>query len=547
MTSLKTYWHTLRHLRPIQFYGRLYFRLITPQVCTDETKIELRPQGKWNEPARRLASLVGPGEFVFLNEWGSLTEHGWDGPDKSKLWRYNQHYFDDLNAEQAASRIEWHKNLIRDWIASNPPSMGSGWESYPTSLRLVNWIKWSLTRGELPAYCLESMVIQARWLEKRIEWHLLGNHLFANAKALVFSGIYFSGSEADRWLNRGISILEREISEQILPDGGHFELSTMYHALIFEDLLDLCNLLECYKSNLPIQFVKLLESYKKATSKMLMWLDSMSHTDGELSFFNDAAFGIAPRSYELRQYATRLGISNLCLQGRSKDLAYSGYVRLESENVVALLDIASIGPDYLPGHAHADTLSFELSLYGQRLLVNTGTSCYQRGRERLYQRGTIAHNTVAISEENSSEVWSSFRVARRARPFNKKVDIDSLPMCVECSHDGYKRLDGSPTHTRSWILYRDKLVVEDTVDSPDLPAQARFYFHPAVDLETLGHEGLALLLGGQQAQWFVECGIAHYEDSEWFPEFGKSISNKCLVVDLVNGRSKIHWRWIAGS
>ena len=87
-------------------------------------------------------------------------------------------------------------------------------------------------------------------LEKRIESHLLGNHLFANAKALVFAGTYFSGAEADRWLNRGISILEREIPEQILLDGGHFELSTMYHALIFEDLLDLCNLLKCYKSNL---------------------------------------------------------------------------------------------------------------------------------------------------------------------------------------------------------------------------------------------------------------------------------------------------------
>ena len=116
---------------------------------------------------------------------------------KSKLWRYNQHYFDDLNAEQAVDRVEWHRELLNDWISNNPPFKGNGWEPYPTSLRLVNWIKWALSGVELPAYYLESMVLQARWLERRIEWHLLGNHLFANAKALVFVGTYFSGPEAD--------------------------------------------------------------------------------------------------------------------------------------------------------------------------------------------------------------------------------------------------------------------------------------------------------------------------------------------------------------
>ena len=547
MPSLKTYWHTLRYLRPIQFYARLYFRVITPRVRTDVTKIELRSRGKWIAPAKRPASVVGRGEFVFLNERGSLSEHGWDGSEKGKLWRYNQHYFDDLNAEQALNRVEWHRELLNDWISNNPPFKGNGWDPYPTSLRLVNWIKWALSGVELPAHYLESMALQARWLEKRIEWHLLGNHLFANAKALVFAGTYFSGPEADYWLNRGISILEREIPEQILPDGGHFELSPMYHALILEDMLDLCNLLECYKSNLPSQSVKLFKVCNKAASKMLMWLDSMSHMDGELSFFNDAAFGITPSSFELRQYASRLGISSFSVQGKSKDLAHSGYVRLALENVVALLDTASIGPNYLPGHAHADTLSFEVSLFGQRLLVNTGTSCYWTYTKRTYQRSTIAHNTVSIGEEDSSEVWSNFRVARRAFPFNKKVDIDSTSMRVECSHDGYKRLRGNPIHTRRWALDRDQLVVEDIVDNTTLPAQARFYFHPDVELKIFDREGLALLSGGQRVEWFVECGIASYEDSEWFPEFGKSINNKCLVVDLTDGRSKVNWSWIAES
>ena len=55
---------------------------------------------------------------------------------------------------------------------------------------------------------------------KKIEWHILGNHLFANAKALVFAGLFFQGKEANAWLVKGSRILSNEVPEQILPDGG---------------------------------------------------------------------------------------------------------------------------------------------------------------------------------------------------------------------------------------------------------------------------------------------------------------------------------------
>ena len=43
---------------------------------------------------------------------------------------------------------------------------------------------------------------------------------------------------------------------------------------------------------------------------------------------------------------------------------------------MVIFDLAQIGPDYLPSHGHADTLSFELSVYGKRVFVNSGTSMY---------------------------------------------------------------------------------------------------------------------------------------------------------------------------
>ena len=62
----------------------------------------------------------------------------WNAAERDKLWLYNLHYFDDLNAAQANQRTVWHRALIDRWIADNPPGQGNGWEPYPTSLRIVN-------------------------------------------------------------------------------------------------------------------------------------------------------------------------------------------------------------------------------------------------------------------------------------------------------------------------------------------------------------------------------------------------------------------------
>jgi len=95
---------------------------------------------------------------------------------------------------------------------------------------VVNWIKWSLGGNSLSLKVRQSLAVQVRWLTRRVESHLQGNHVFANAKALVHAGLYFEGEEAELWLQRGLSLMQAQISEQVLIDGGHFERSTMYHA-----------------------------------------------------------------------------------------------------------------------------------------------------------------------------------------------------------------------------------------------------------------------------------------------------------------------------
>jgi uncharacterized heparinase superfamily protein len=376
--------------------------------------------------------------------------------------------------------------------------------------------------------------VQARWLAHRLEIHLLGNHLLANAKALVFAGSFFEGPEADAWRGTGLRLLERELPEQILADGGHFERSTMYHALALEDLLDLCNAAATFAHDVP-DLLEHSSAWRTRVAPMRGWLAAMSHPDGEVSFFNDAAVGIAPSPGEIDDYAVRLGFGSATrLVDGLTHLSESGYVRIGSGEAALIIDVAPVGPDYQPAHAHADTLSFELSLFGQRVLVNSGTSLYRSGGERERQRGTAAHNTVVIDGENSSEVWDSFRVARRARPTDLSI-VPGDPIIIQCSHDGYARLQGSPAHTRRWTLTHNALEIEDRISGGFHVAEARFHLHPAVQIEVQHLDGDRAVLAtlklpqGQTVSVTFEGGRLKKESTTWNPEFGLSVPNICLV------------------
>ena len=135
--------HTVRYLRPVQIYGRAWFRLVRPRP-------DLRPAPGLREVPdplvampRREASLTGVNRFCFLGREAQLAgPNRWLVSNADLLWLYNLHYFDDLNAENALQRHARHAELIDDWMTWNPPGESVGWEPYPLSLRIVNWIKW---------------------------------------------------------------------------------------------------------------------------------------------------------------------------------------------------------------------------------------------------------------------------------------------------------------------------------------------------------------------------------------------------------------------
>ncbi|MCX4028823.1 alginate lyase family protein [Endozoicomonas sp. SM1973] len=554
--TVSYYFYTLRYLKIKQLVDRFYrkVRRINQQLST--IPAIRQSTGKWLKLNLAQPSMLSSREFIFLNKRGKLLDvNSWNDTAFEKLWLYNLHYFEDLVAIESEVRKEWHLDLISSWINDNPVTYGNGWEPYPTSLRVVNWIKWFFN-GQMPEPgWLHSLALQAKVLSQSLEYHLLGNHLFANSKALIFAGIFFEGDEPESWLKKGLEILDTEIKEQVLADGGNFELSPMYHNIMLYDLLDLINISQHY---IYSEFKQREDSWRLTAEKMLVWMNMMLHQDGDIAFFNDSVKAIAPSPDKLKDYALKLNIKegttkrtnqNLSESIQFCRLADSGYLRLESKDAVAILDCAKIGPDYQPGHAHADTLSFELSLFGQRTVVNSGISQYGETIERLRQRSTAAHSTVEIDGENSSEVWAGFRVARRARPCDLVIKEKREIITVSCIHDGYRRLPGRPIHKREWIFTPESLAIVDNISGQFTKAIAYYYLHPNVKASILNVDShvYKILL---KLENFKEALIKitgsksiNIVNSYWYPEFSVSIPNQCIQIEFNDCeiKTKINW------
>lgn len=466
--------------------------------------------------------MIDNESFQFLNETGMLSQ-GWNPADRSLLWRYHLHYLDDLTAADADVRLKWHAHLLSRWIAENPPGTPPGWDAYPTSLRIVNWIRWAATSPMNTSAFDDSLATQVRWLASRFEYHILGNHVFANAKALLFAGIYFGGDEGNNWLARGQKSLVAQVREQILADGAHFERSPMYHHIIFEDLLDIVAFFRAYDLEVP-------GPVTNAVNTMWSWSISLRHSDNNIAFFNDACFGGSPAPEALEAYAAILGFRRPDIPGTAL-LQDSGFCRLEHGAAVVLVDCGNIGPAYQPGHAHAETLSLECSFTGSRFLVNSGVSEYGTSAERVRQRSTPAHNTLCVDGHNSSGVWSGFRVGRRAHILSCKLDSNSLV----ASHDGYRHLRGKPVHQRSVSLVEGGIEVQDSVlgDGHAEGTVAVFWhLHPDVDVDVdvdVDQHRARLTSGPSQLDLVCSLPIL-LQASTWHPRQGQVVPSQMLVL-----------------
>jgi hypothetical protein len=526
--KLSLIYHTIKHLKPIQIKYQVYYRSRKKwhQLSGFKYPLSIEKEGT---PLKLTPSIprhttFNDYTFTFLNQSKTFPKNNldWNYPEYGKLWTYNLNYFDLLLQENMDR--ETGLELINDFI-KNLNQNSVGLEPYPISLRGINWIKFisnieeftqrtpredaapaarneqkdslrSLRDTAAPAARNEqkgslrspresfapaarnkidaSLYAQYQILLNNLEYHLLANHLLENGFSLLFGAFYFKD---ETLYSKAKEIITEQLEEQILDDGAHFELSPMYHQIILDRLLDSINLVqnnERFESQ-----NQLLELMQVKAHKMLPWLNQITFSNGQIPLLNDAAPGIAPTTKQINDYAKRLNLirENSC---NPWTLSESGYRRYNGKKYECIFDIGPIGPTNQPGHAHADTFNFVLNVNDEPLIVDNGISTYNPGETRLKERGTPAHNTVTINNNNSSEVWSSFRVARRATVNILKEDEKT----VTVQHDGYKRI--GTTHRREWNFSENQIQITDTLTGKITEGKAHLWLAPHLNLKQKG-------------------------------------------------------------
>lgn len=504
------YFHTVRYLKLIQIFYQVFYTFVN-RINRKPLDLSKHQNLKSNHLKYTISlenrSYEGNNKFTFLNI-SHQFEKGidWELMEYGKLWQYNLAYFDFLNNSKLSKTDGLV--LINNFIDSQN-QLKSCNEPYPISLRLINWIRFVNLHQISDSKIIDAIYSQADRLLNRLEYHLLGNHLLENVFSLLHVAKFFSNNE---FYQTSKKILLKQLDEQILPDGGHFELSPMYHQIIFYRVLESIDLL---KNNYEESDKNLLEFLESKAKYMLSWLNNITFQNGDIPLFNDSANEIAPTSTQLRYFAQKLNIVSL-----NTILKESGYRKFQNQNYEAIIDVGEVGPSYQPGHAHADMLNLIVYYNQIPFLIETGTSTYQINDRRHLERSTESHNTVVVDAQNQSQVWSGFRVAKRAQIEVVKDETET----ITAQHNGF----GNILHLRQVDFFEKQIFITDKIIGKPQKSVAHFHFHPNFTLEirnnTILFNGGKIILGNSK-------GIS-IEDYYFAPKFNMLVISKKAKVSF---------------
>lgn len=449
--------------------------------------------------------------FTFLSQCydANTTPIDWDFVGFSALWTFNLNYFDFLNQDGIPKNEA--DALIADYCARST-SFRTSTAAYPASLRIINWIKYFARERTVTPEAAQHLYQSALRIAAAPEYDLMANHLLENAFGMLFAAYAFR----DPFLYKTArALLVAQLEEQLTVEGAHVERSVMYHQILLDRLLDCVNLLQ----NNPWQEATLLDTLREKAEAMLRWLHAVVFADGSIPLFNDAAFDIAPTTSDITAYANRLGVT---ANQAPFPLERRDYLRYRSPAYEMIIDCAPIGPHYQPGHAHADTFSFELRHKGQPCIVDTGTSTYETCTRRMIERSTAAHNTVKVGNTEQSEVWASFRVGRKA----SITAIDASTSHLRASHDGYAGLN--IIHTRGFRFAGDSIAIDDVLSGDPVRATAYFHLAPGLAPHILSN-GMKV---GDLHFSFSNATTIRSETYHYAPRFNELQEAHCIVVEF---------------
>ncbi|MGA3086702.1 MAG: alginate lyase family protein, partial [Thermodesulfobacteriota bacterium] len=516
------------------------------------------------------------------------------------VWELNRHfYFYDLGKAFALTGDRrFAETLIRhleSWIDQNPIGIGINWYSpMECGLRLVSWL-WGLffisERGRsgndlsliLPPEnrqkILTSIYWQTYYIEKDLsKYSSANNHLVGEALGLFWVGslLPFLG-RAQTWRRKGWTILVREIEKQVFPDGVSKEQSTRYLFFLFDVYALAIRLAQ--KQSLAIPRI-IWDRLEKICEYIMAQMDE----GGNLPDWGDSSDGLACRLHATSFHPYRSLLTNGAIWFNRGDFKYWGrrldernfwlgskdeiqrYEELEPEaseresrifpeggqlilrkgregnEAVLSFDAGSFGFLSIAAHAHADALSFTLSVGGTPILIDPGTYLYHDGGKwRYYFRGTRAHNTIEVDGQDQAVSGGPFMWFSKPKVFMTRFVLNPDFDYIQAHHSGYERLAESVRHERSVFFDKKETfwVIKDNLESQGSQSIFQtFHFHPECQLKFIDSHLLEVAVNNNSILYLkvdpkFRSSLHRGEEDPllgWFsPAFGQKYPTTTLV------------------
>lgn len=530
--------------------GRIAYRLRRPLLrlpfyaallpgCRAAQPLALPPD-PWPGDGAQGTALV-EGRFRFAGQSLLDPSPPWRPRGASAEWITELHGFAwlrDLRACNGDAARRLARSLTAAWIEAHGRRWSEpAWDPLVIGRRLSHWLGQydffaSSAEVEFRQALLDSAARQAAHLARVLPAGLSGADLILALRGLAIAGACLPGGR--RWLRRSLELLTAELPQQILPDGGHCERSPARHLGVLRDLVDV-------KSTLHAAGVEVPAELQLAIEAMGPTLRLFQHGDGGLALFNGSS---AEEGFKVDMVLRRADAR----RRPRLSAPQSGFQRVQAGRTLLLVDAGVPAPPGLDRFAHAGTLSLELSIGRERLVVNCGTpGPGAAGRSwRQAVRATAAHSTLTLAETNSAALAASGRrvgpglLQRPDTVHCRREELDGATL-LEMQHDGYLLPYGAIHHRRLYLAPGgDDLRGEDRVELVE-PARGlglayalRFHLHPQVQAAPLQGGGMLLRLpkGGG---WRLRAAGAEELTLEESVYFGDGEPRRALQL-VLHGR-----------
>ncbi len=466
------------------------------------TRLEAVPPDPWPGDADRGAALCS-GEYRFAGRTLVSDVPLWQPVGVREAFLADMHGFDwlrDLRAVGGDAARRQARVLVESWIDRHDSWHPLIWRADVMGLRIANWLGahdffCASADDRFRARVFASLSRQLRHLARTLPGRQDGAPLIVALKGLFYGMLCLPG--ADTRLEAAHKLLADTLRAQILPDGGHVQRSPAIQLELLRHLIDLRAVMRAAKAEVP-------EALQHAIDRMAPALRFFRHGDGGLALFNGAREG--------EPVLVDTALAQADAPGRPlKSARHSGFERIQAGRSLILMDVGAPPPAGLDAGAHAGTLSFELSVGRERMIVNCGSMAglepAQGGPEAaawaLALRGTAAHSTLTIDDTNSSEAVTDGGMGRRPAKVTVDRQEEDGAVLIDASHDGYRRPFGLTHHRRLYVsVGGDDIRGEDRLEGRgSRPFAVRFHLHPTVQVSAVQGGAAALLRLGGGAGW----------------------------------------------